>query len=165
MERPIRTAFEAFKLDPLNPFDWRLLLYMLASVHFDVPKGKVGAPTHWSDKDWCQLLADYYAVFARHPAYKKSAVCRSMKKDKAFSGRYWFNKTPETIRRNVSRAFSPKHNRYIQLIDQFASRVISEREAAAKKAGQPWTKAEQLLARSAACEDMIPAIMALAARA
>jgi hypothetical protein len=44
LDEPMRLAFQAFKLDPLSPHDWRLLLFMLASVHFGVPKGKAGKP-------------------------------------------------------------------------------------------------------------------------
>jgi|SRR5580704_9009963 hypothetical protein len=40
LDEPTRLAFEAFKLDPLSPSDWRLLLGALASIHFGVPKGK-----------------------------------------------------------------------------------------------------------------------------
>jgi hypothetical protein len=62
LDKPIRLAFKAFELDPLSPYDWRLLLHTLASVHFDVPKGKAGKPKAWSDSGRCQLLADYYQV-------------------------------------------------------------------------------------------------------
>jgi hypothetical protein len=164
LEEPIRLAFEAFKLDPLSPYDWRLVLHALASVHFGVPKGKAGRPTLWRDSDWCQLLADYYKVAARNPAHRKPAVCHSMKKDRSFSDRYWFNTTFATVKRNVNRALSRKHNKYLKLINELSDRRILEAKAAARKDNRPWTRRDELLARSAACVDLIPAIEALASR-
>jgi hypothetical protein len=164
LDEPIRLAFEAFKLDPQSPVEWRHLLYLLASIHFGMPKGKAGKPKVWRDNDWCELLADYYQVAARNPANKKSAVCRSMKKDKAFSDRYWFSKKLATVRRNVNRALDRKQNKYLKLIDDLSERRISVGKDAAKRECRAWTKRDELLARSSACVDLIPAIEALSTR-
>ena len=174
LEKPIRLAFEAFKLDPLSPHDWRLLLHALAGVHFGVQKGNGGKPKVWRDSDWAELLADYYQVAALHQTpHKKSAVCRSMMKDKSLRERDWFNalarldpnKPPGerfgTVRRNVNRALSPKENKYFKLIDELSARRIAAGKEAAKEDCRLWTERDELLACSSACRDLIPAIEAL----
>jgi hypothetical protein len=87
-----------------------------------------------------------------------------MKKDKSFRDRYWFNKTLETIRRNVNRALRPEQNKYLKLIDELSERRIYVGKDASKKDCRPWTQSDELLARSSACRDLIPAIEALSAR-
>ena len=126
---------------------------------------------------WAELLADYYQVAARHPTpHKKSAVCRSMIKDKSLIERHWFkalarldpNKPPSersgTIIRNVNRALSPKENKYFKLIDELSARRIATGKEAAKKDCRLWTERDELLARSSTCRDLIPAIEALSRR-
>jgi hypothetical protein len=97
LDEPTRLAFEAFKLDPLSPSDWRLLLGALASIHFGVPKGKAGKPKIWRDSDLCELLACFYQVAARNTEHRKSDLCRFMARDRSFSDRNWFNKSSETV--------------------------------------------------------------------
>jgi hypothetical protein len=173
LEEPIRLAFEAFKLDPLSPHDWRLLLFALASIHFGIPKGKAGKPKAWRDSDWCELLADFYQVAATHRTpHKKSAVCRTMIKDKSLLERHWFkalasidpnkplSERSGTIRRNVNRALNYKENNYLRLVDELSARRIT----AGKETANPWTERDELLARSSACRDLIPAIEALSGR-
>jgi hypothetical protein len=41
----IRTAFTAWKLDPRNPWHWRVVLYYLADAHF--PRGPKWAPLEY----------------------------------------------------------------------------------------------------------------------
>ena len=86
----------------------------LASIHFGVPKGKAGKPKIWRDSDWCELLADFYQVAARNTEHRKSDLRRFMARDRSFSDRNWFNKS--SVRRNVNRALSPRHNKYLKLI-------------------------------------------------
>jgi hypothetical protein len=164
LDEPTRLAFETFKLDPISPSDWRLLLGALASIHFGVPKGKAGKPNVWRDSDWCQLLADYYQVRARNPAQKNPSVRLSMMKDKSFADRPWFGQKPDTLRRNISRALSPKDNKYFKLIKEVSERQISAGKKAAEKDGRPWTKRDEFWARSSACELLLPAIEGLAAQ-
>jgi hypothetical protein len=49
LDQPTKLAFNALKLDPLSPSDWRLLVEAFASVHFG--KGKAGKPKDWQDSD------------------------------------------------------------------------------------------------------------------
>jgi hypothetical protein len=164
LDKPTRLAFKAFKLDPLSPSDWRLLLGALASIHFGTPKGKAGKPKVWRDSDWCQLLADFYQVAARTPAHKKSDVCRFMARDKSYSDRNWFNKSSETVRRNVNRALSQRHNKYLKLIDEVSHRQILVAKDAAEREGRNWTNRDEFLTRSSTCKLLIPAIEGLAAQ-
>jgi hypothetical protein len=43
LDEPLRKAFDAFGYDPINPFDWRMLLSHFAYAHFAPPR-KRGAP-------------------------------------------------------------------------------------------------------------------------
>jgi hypothetical protein len=173
LDEPTKLAFEAFKLDPLSPQDWRLLLRALASALFGVQKGKAGKPKVWRDSDWCELLADYYKVKAENPPHKIWGVLAA----RSFADRNWFNNLrrsrttstsasppPGTVRRSVSRALNPEHNKYLELIAKVTARAISQRKAAAEKDARPWTERDELLTRSTACQLLIPAIEALAAR-
>ena len=45
----LRKAFDAFGLDPANPFNWRALLWAFAHAHFAPPRKK-GAPKQWEVK-------------------------------------------------------------------------------------------------------------------
>ena len=164
LDEPTRLAFEAFKLDPLSLSDWRLLLGALASIHFGVPKGKAGKPKIWRDSDWCELLADFYQVAARNTEHRKFDLCRFMVRDRSFSDRNWFNKSSETVRRNVNRALSPRHNKYLKLIREVSQRQISAGKKAAERDGRPWTKRDEFLALSSVCELLIPTIEGLAAQ-
>jgi len=87
-----------------------------------------------------------------------------MARDRSFSDRNWFNKSSETVRRNVNRALSPRHNKYLKLIREVSQRQISAGKKAAERDGRPWTKREEFLALSSACELLIPAIEGLAAQ-
>jgi hypothetical protein len=57
----LRKAFEAFELDPQNPFHWRRLLQFLADIHFGGPRS--GAPAKWNEECWRQF--ETHVAFAR----------------------------------------------------------------------------------------------------
>ena len=59
----LRKAFDAFGLDPANPFNWRALLWAFAHAHFAPPRKK-GAPKQWDDGKWCRLLSNFGEVKA-----------------------------------------------------------------------------------------------------
>jgi hypothetical protein len=84
-----------------------------------------------------------------------------MKTERSFSNRYWFNTTRATVKRNVNRALSRKHNKYLKLIDKLSAKKISEGKAAAREENRPWTKRDELLARSVACVDLVRAVEAV----
>src|SRR5262245_6857141 len=53
----IRKAFEKFKLDARNPFNWRMLLGYYARAH-----PSRGQPKKWSSERLCELLRDISAA-------------------------------------------------------------------------------------------------------
>src|SRR5262249_16462340 len=120
LDEPIRKAFAAFGYDPLNPFDWRLLLGHFAFAHFPPPRNK-GAPTKWDDDRWCQLLSDFGEVKASRPKASDSQVCINIKR--RFANRYP-TEDPRTLRRNLQYARDPSRNgRLARIRDQFAIRM------------------------------------------
>jgi hypothetical protein len=135
LDRPTKLAFEALKLDPLSPHDWRTLLEALASIHFNVGKG--GKPKVRRDSDLCRLLADYYQVWARNPTQKPRDVRSAMIRDKSFAGRFWFGKAPETLRRNLGQALSSTKNKHSKLIKEMTESRLWQVRGRLKKITSP----------------------------
>jgi hypothetical protein len=122
LDEPLRKAFDAFGYDPLNPFDWRKLIWYFAFAHFP-PARKRGAPTKWDDGRWCQLLSDFGEVKASRPKASDNEVCINIKK--RFAQRY-ARETAGTLRRNLQYARDPSCNSILgQLRDRF---VVQTRE-------------------------------------
>jgi hypothetical protein len=58
-DRDIRRAFDFFKLDPKNPFSWRLLIEYFSYVEFfEKPKGTAGAKPKWTPQSLLQLESE-----------------------------------------------------------------------------------------------------------
>jgi hypothetical protein len=55
-DAPLRTAFQAFDLDPEDPYSWRILLMVLAATHFE-PRPK-GRKPEWDDHRRLLLKTD-----------------------------------------------------------------------------------------------------------
>jgi hypothetical protein len=155
LERATKIAFSKFHLDPRNPHHWRLLLHFFADAHFGAPKRHPGAPRYWSDKQWCQLVADYYRTKARHPTKSKSGVCQIMKKDQSFKSRYWFDKNVETIRRNVNRGQDRRHNHSAKVAKRVLARTIPIEKESVRKRGGTWTESDEAKAHASAFEALI----------
>jgi hypothetical protein len=120
LDEPLRKAFDAFGYDPLNPFDWRKLIWYFAFAHFP-PARKKGAPTKWDDGRWCQLLSDFGEVKASRPKASDNEVCINIKK--RFAQRY-ARETAGTLRRNLQYARNPSRNGELaSLRDLFAMEI------------------------------------------
>jgi hypothetical protein len=65
LDLPLKKAFEAFALDPGNPFHWRKLIAYFADVHFGPRQSRRGPQKLWSDDRLCQLLQDFDQVKSR----------------------------------------------------------------------------------------------------
>jgi hypothetical protein len=85
-DRPLKKAFEAFGLDPRNPFEWPKLLGYFAAAHYG-SKGR-GAPTKWTEERMCRFLTDVLRTCTRHPKGSRKDIWKWMKKDKSFTGQY-----------------------------------------------------------------------------
>src|SRR5712691_7213630 len=91
---PIRLAFKEYDLDPLNPFEWRLLLWFLA----DNAYGGHRAPDtreKWDEIRLGELLVDYRDV---------KVHCEQKKKIHYLLLARYRNLDGETIRRRISDA-------------------------------------------------------------
>jgi hypothetical protein len=120
LDEPIRKAFGAFGYNPLNPFDWRMLVWHFAFAHFPPPRKK--GKKKWNDDRWCKLLSDFGEVKASSRANASdSEVCINIKK--RFANRYPTG-TADTLRRNLQYARDPSCNGILaSLRDQFAMEI------------------------------------------
>lgn len=63
-DKPLRLAFEAFRLDPKDPLHWRILLKNLAGIIFAPPRANPrGAPPKWDERR--RLLFRTHVAMAR----------------------------------------------------------------------------------------------------
>jgi hypothetical protein len=117
LDEPLRKAFDAFGYDPINPFDWRMLLSHFAYAHFAPPR-KRGAPKKWNDDRWCELLSNFCEVkTTSRPTTSDSEVCKNIKK--RFKTQY-SKESPGTLRRNLQYARDPSRNHTLALVrDKF----------------------------------------------
>jgi len=113
-DRALKKAFEAFGLDPRNPFDWRKLIGYYSAAHYG-SKGP-GAPRKWTDDRMCQFLSDVMRVSELHPKADITKTCKFMKSEKSLSGRYRHIPV-ETLRKQLrsaikwARSFRAAHRR------------------------------------------------------
>ena len=94
-EDAITAAFDAFRLDRKNPFNWRLLIGLLAYAHFGDPRRR-GREKEWTSYRYCQLLEDIDRLKSRNARLSDSKVCELLKKGE-FRTRYQ-NQTPSRLR-------------------------------------------------------------------
>ena len=113
--QPLRAAFNAFGLDPRNPFHWRKLLIYFAEAHFGKPPPG-GRSRGWTDEKLSQLLMDFAQLKRANPGKNDSDICDALRKDKdgKFDGRYK-NIDKKTIRRKLQDARNPKLNGTLRL--------------------------------------------------
>jgi hypothetical protein len=121
LDEPIRKAFAAFGYDPLNPFDWRKLIWYFAFAHFP-PARKKGAPKKWNDDRWCQLLSDFDEVkTSSRPTASETEICNHIK---TRFGKRYPTITATTLRKNLQYARNPSRNGILaSLRDQFAMEI------------------------------------------
>jgi hypothetical protein len=115
-DEPIRKAFQACDLDPLDPFNWRRLLFYFAHAHFG--KRERGRKSQWNTQKWCQLLSDFNRIRERNPDRSEEKICGDLLKDQALGARYRkMNQSKATLRRNLQYARDPRRN---ELIEHFS---------------------------------------------
>jgi hypothetical protein len=80
---PVRKAFKDFRLNPKDPYDWRLLLTLYAAAH-----ASRGRPVKWNSESLCDLLRKISAAREKRPNAKPSEIYRSLVRPKAaYSGK------------------------------------------------------------------------------
>jgi hypothetical protein len=106
-EDAITAAFRAFKLDSKNPFNWRLLVGLLAYAHFGDPRRR-GREKEWTSERYCQLLEDIDRLKSRNGRLSDSKACELLKKGE-FRTRYQ-KQTSGRLRGALKEARDPTKN-------------------------------------------------------
>jgi hypothetical protein len=81
----ILRAFKAHQLDWKNPFHWRQLLVILASVHYGdrLPSGK---KRKWTEAKQLELLDTVTDFRKAHPKLSESRICAKLILDEPYKG-------------------------------------------------------------------------------
>jgi hypothetical protein len=99
-------AFEKFKLDPRNPYHWRMLMRFLADAHFGHRAGQ-GRPRKWNSESLCKLLRHVSDARKKWPGAKRGDVFRTLVKPKApYPGL-----KPDALKHAYAAALDPKRNK------------------------------------------------------
>jgi hypothetical protein len=101
----IRKAFENFKLDPRNPFNWRRLLSFYVQAH--VSRGQ---PKKWNSERLCELLRNISDARQNRPKAKRSEIYRSLIKKPPYKG-----KSESYLKHGHRLALDPKHNEILRI--------------------------------------------------
>jgi hypothetical protein len=105
----ILDAFKAFDFDHRVLINWRVLLGLLASIHFG-KRASGGRPRDWSEERLYQLRADFALIKNAHPGKPDTDLCKMLlKKDEQgkFGKRRYAGMTAGTIRRKLQDARRP----------------------------------------------------------
>ena len=121
-EDAIRAAFDAFKLDRKNPFNWRLMIGLLAYTHFGDPRRR-GREKEWTTQRYCQLLEDIDRLKWRNARLSDTKACELLKKGK-FKARYE-KQTPGRLRGVLQEARNPHKN---VVLASFISAELAKRK-------------------------------------
>jgi hypothetical protein len=160
LDQPLKKAFQAFGLDPRNPFHWRKLLAYLADVHFGPRQPRRGRDTLWSDDRLCQLLQDFDQIRRQRalvPGSKVSdiEVCKWLKRHSTL-GKTYAGLDAKTLLRNLQRARNPEENcRLRELVSKVADPFIARLRAAAKRRSLVLDPKSEPQVRSMALERVI----------
>jgi hypothetical protein len=103
--RPIRKAFNDFKLDPNDPYHWRLLLTLYVGAH-----SSRGRPAEWNSESLCNLLRQISKARERRPNAKPSEIYRSLIKPKAA----YAGKTESYLKHGHRLALNPDRNEILR---------------------------------------------------
>jgi hypothetical protein len=102
----IKASFDNFKLDPRNPYHWRMLLFFFAEAHFRERESR-GRPKQWTSQRLCDLLRQVSDARKKRPNANQSDVFRSLVKPKApYEGQ-----KPDALKHAYARALKPQHNK------------------------------------------------------
>jgi hypothetical protein len=105
--KSIRKAFEEFKLDWRNPYDWRQLLKYYVQAH--VPRGR---PPMWTSKELCTLLRRISDIREQYPHLKRRREIYGVlvKRGAPYAG-----KETDYLKYGHKLALDPKHNEILRM--------------------------------------------------
>ncbi len=108
LDKSMKAAFEKFKLDPRNPYHWRMLMLFFADAHFGKRVGQ-GRPRKWNSESLCELLRHVSDARTKWPGAKRSDIFRSLTKPKAPHD----GQKPDALKHAYAAALNPKHNKVL----------------------------------------------------
>jgi hypothetical protein len=84
----LRAAFDGFKLDPVDPFSWRILISCLAYLEFGKrPRRKAGAPKKWTKERLAALRAAMKLIQAGNADMSDTEIARRLARDPQFGAK------------------------------------------------------------------------------
>ena len=107
LDESTKAAFEKFKLDPRNPYHWRMLMLFFADAHFGDRAGR-GRPKKWNGESLCELLRHVSDARKKRPSAKRSDVFRSLVKRAPYAGL-----EPDALKHAYAAALDPKRNKVL----------------------------------------------------
>jgi hypothetical protein len=137
LDGPLKKAFQAFGLEPRNPFHWRKLLAYFSAVHFNPRQPRRGPHRLWSDDRLCQLLQDCDQIRRQRALVLGSKisdleVCKWLKRHSTL-GKAYAGFDAKTLLRNLQRARNPRENaRLGEMFSKAAELSIAQLRAATK---------------------------------
>jgi hypothetical protein len=108
LDESTRAAFRKFKLDPRNPYHWRMLVDFFADAHYGERAGR-GRPKKWNSESLCALLRHVSDARKKRPSVKRSDVFRSLVKPKAL----YNGLKPDALKHAYAAALDPKRNKVL----------------------------------------------------
>lgn len=163
LDKPLKKAFQAFGLDPRNPFHWRKLLAYFCDVHFDPRQRRRGPQKLWSDGRLCQLLQDFDQIKRQRtlvPGSKISdlEVCKWLKRHSSL-GKTYAEFRVKTVLRNLQRARNPRENCLLgEMVSIVAEPFIAQLHAASDERGIVLDEKWERQVRSRTLEQVIKAV-------
>jgi hypothetical protein len=139
LDKALKKAFQAFGLDPRNPFHWRKLLAYFSDAHFARQRRR-GPQELWSDGRLCQLLQDHDRIKKQLLVVPGSKItdlqlCERLKRHSTL-GKTYADFSAKTVLRNLQRARNPTENCLLgETVANVAEPIIAKLRAAAKKSG------------------------------
>jgi hypothetical protein len=124
-DEPLRRAFEAFGLDPRNPFHWRRLAWYLSEALFG-ESGR-GHPPTWTAEPLCRLLERFHNERKKNPGLTDESICQLVKNNfhREYSGI-----GAGTLRRKLQDARDLQRNAVLRgLYESFQAGMKREAEA------------------------------------
>jgi hypothetical protein len=144
----LQKAFEAFKLNPEDPIDCRLLMGCLARVAFP-ESNRRGAPKKWKMEQYCLLLSAVHELKSKKPGRSDREACAIIAKKK---NNPLFQKAGvEGLRKALREARSYKKNDLVKdQLDKLKPKIMQELKAAgnwsAEMEGLFYERCERLVA-------------------
>jgi hypothetical protein len=124
----LRKAFEELRLNPNDPFDWRMLATLLATLFFARPAPS-GRPTQWDGERYCELLEAVDRRQFANPGLSDKKACQLIAADR-HSPAYFRKARAEGLRKALRSARSLENEFVRAIIERAMPEIKNMREAA-----------------------------------